>query len=361
MKEEENVAVQDPPTAASSNGTLSGAPAAPAVEEIALAEIELDAGTRIRSLDEDAITRYAADMAEFGGFGLFPPLEVWDIHGYKKPVLVKGFHRHGGSERTFGPDYRVPVIRKAGKLNDAILEAMRDNRTFGLRLSPKDRVGILRRVFDKWGPKRADKWIAQQVGEKDRDLVARVRTEWLREHGQQDPETRTVERGGTEYEQKVPRKSKKGSDDDRGPDTSESAPMDLEDRGGHREQDPERAARIDREFLDVIPCRQHIHESILPVFDAMALDFRDLDPILVSLRRWCSAHEPQEGGVPNPVFVQVERFAYMPVPVPVQDQRGWINCAKCQDSDSKSTGSKEGVICGGCNGTGAKIPGFSKL
>jgi hypothetical protein len=255
-------------------------------------------------------------------------------------------------------------VRVSGTLANAILEAMRDNRTHGLPLTDEARVGIIRRVFEdtQWGPKRSNAWIARHVGETDRDLVERVRAEYLRDHGLQDPEKREVERGGKVYEQKVPRRPK--ADDDRGPDDAQDDRMPVgedppPEQRGVSPEDRDRQERIDREYLEAIPCRALIHAAALPLFDRMALGFRDASPILGSIRRWCAAHKPADGSWADPFFAILDRVGHMPVPLPSGDQKGWVACSKCRDEEGKATGKLEdGTVCPPCQGTGAKIPGL---
>jgi hypothetical protein len=162
--------------------------------------ILLTAGTQQRtSINEAAVSEYA-DVYMAGGT-LPQPVVFFDGTDY---ILAGGFHRYHAA-RQAGLSELVVDLRQ-GTRREAVLYAVGDNATHGLRRSHEDKRKAVRTLLEdaEWG-QWADREIARQchVGY---TLVAKLREE-LKSHlparADSESEARTVKRGEQVYEQKV--------------------------------------------------------------------------------------------------------------------------------------------------------------
>lgn len=335
-------------------------------ELLPLRDLDLDAGTRVRTVDPETVDRYKDAYRETNDPGALGPLVAYDVEGFERPLLTQGYHRHAAQRDVFGPEASVPVIVREGTFHEALLGAMRDNREHGLPLSRQDRINILIRAFDEGWADWNDSRIAREVGEKDRALVKEVRTLWHRRKGTKDPGVRLAERNGLEYPMKVPVRP------DRGPDQAEQDDVDLDgdegaqdDAGGPTvagETPEQRRYRIDSEYLSAIPCRSEIAPGALPAFDAQALAYRDgLVDTRARAINWCARHKPEPGAEPSPLYKFWEKAARFPVPVPLEKEAGWVVCRSCKDPETGlATGhmpGQNGTPCSTCRGYAFRIPG----
>lgn len=141
----------------SAQKVVSAVAAGPAVESLALGELERDGGTQMRAgLNMAVVHEYRDDFISYRGWGAFPPIHAhYDGANY---WTDDGFHRLAGFELALAleparmaPDVRVIVV--PGDRRAAILAAAGANADHGLRRSVDDK----RRAVDllladgEWG------------------------------------------------------------------------------------------------------------------------------------------------------------------------------------------------------------------
>ena len=165
----------------------------PRVQNCFLPEVDRG-GTQIRTaLDEDTVTRYR--QAIDNGDELPPPVIFWDG---TKARLAAGFHRVESRLRR-NESWLDCEVREGGA-REAILFSLESNKANGLPLSWADKrkaVGVL--LDDPEWAKWSDFTIAQKIGCSD-EFVRKIRKE---REPEKKPATKTVSRGGTEYEMKT--------------------------------------------------------------------------------------------------------------------------------------------------------------
>lgn len=116
---------------------------------------------RIVEVHPEAVERYAATMAEQGGWGDFPPLILRHSGpGGRRLVLVSGMHRDTAAQRagfTHGPAYLIRCPAKVG-----LLIALDDNARHGQPLGNSERGALGARLVAEHGLTQTD--AAAQVG-----------------------------------------------------------------------------------------------------------------------------------------------------------------------------------------------------
>jgi len=168
-------------------------------DELSIADIRMDGGTQARAgLDEETITNYALAMQAGAQFPL-----IVVFHDGANHWLADGFHRVKAAERIGRAAMRADV--QSGTQRDAILYAMGANDTHGLPRRRDDlHRSIARMLADEEWKTWSDRRIAEQV-HCDHKTVAAARARLSGEVPQIAAESRTVERGGTTYQQKAKR------------------------------------------------------------------------------------------------------------------------------------------------------------
>ena len=131
----------------------------PASVEIPIVALD-KTGTQVREhLDEETVAKYA-DVARSEGFVWPEPVVVWDG---ERAILADGFHRTEATLRAGFDSIQCEVVE--GTRKDAILLALKGNRSHGLSMSNADKrkaVGML--LEDKEWATWSDHEIARQVG-----------------------------------------------------------------------------------------------------------------------------------------------------------------------------------------------------
>jgi hypothetical protein len=144
-------------------------------------------------INQEVVTEYANVMLEAGGWGPFPPIEVY-FDGFVY-WLGDGFHRIAGFERAnLAYDHQVPAEVKEGTRRDAILCAVRANAAHGLRRTQADKRRAVETLLQdpEWG-QWSDREIARQC-KVSPDTVGRIRAELqtsLSESDSEKPAERT--------------------------------------------------------------------------------------------------------------------------------------------------------------------------
>lgn len=174
----------------------------PRVQNCFLPEVDRG-GTQIRTaLDEDTVTRYR--QAIDNGDELPPPVIFWDGTTAR---LAAGFHRVESRLRR-NESWLDCEVREGGA-REAILFSLESNKANGLPLSWADKrkaVGVL--LDDQEWAKWSDFTIAQKIGCSD-EFVRKIRKEreahlpTVGRCAPEKPATKTVSRGGTQYEMKT--------------------------------------------------------------------------------------------------------------------------------------------------------------
>jgi hypothetical protein len=135
------------------------------LKNVSLSAIEFDPELQPRAaLDPETIAEYAEVMAEAGGWGDFPPVElVLSTGADGKSVFLPwdGWHRLQAAHRA-GLDI-VPANVKTGSWNDALWLSLSANKTHGLRRSGADRRRAVEAALLRF-PGRSDREIARHVG-----------------------------------------------------------------------------------------------------------------------------------------------------------------------------------------------------
>lgn len=164
---------------------------------IELSKIRIDGGTqsRLRIINE-AVSEYAEAIKR--GDSL-PPITVF-FDGVDH-WLADGFHRYHGTKSAGASTIAATVIN--GDKRAAILFSVGANDTHGLRRTNDDkRKAVMTLLGDAEWAKWSDRKIAEQC-RVHHEMVGRLRADHLAVPPDSQPETRTVERGGTVYQQKV--------------------------------------------------------------------------------------------------------------------------------------------------------------
>lgn len=172
-----------------------------------LDQIELNGGTQMRAaLNEATLASYVDDMTEFGGWGKFPPVDVF--YDGQQYWLGDGFHRTNAYFRYVRDvanilDLRqvppVPSIVHSGTRRDAVLFAAGRNSSHGLRRNNEDKRRAVSTLLndDEWR-QWSNREIARRcnVGEA---LVRKMRDE-LTAHGTQlkTTERKYIDRHGNQ-------------------------------------------------------------------------------------------------------------------------------------------------------------------
>jgi len=169
--------------------------------ELSLDKIRADGGTQARAgLDDETVEKYAAAMREGAQF---PLIVVY--HDGTDYWLADGFHRVAAALQIGRDAIRANV--QSGTRRDAVLYAMGANDTHGLPRRREDlQRSIARMLADEEWKTWSDRRIAEQVHCDHKTVAAaraRVGARPSGEFPQMAPESRTVKRGGTTYQQKV--------------------------------------------------------------------------------------------------------------------------------------------------------------
>jgi hypothetical protein len=325
----------------------------PGIRLMALSDLDLDSGTRVRPLDDDYVKELVEvlEAMKRPSMEVFPPLRAFHVPDLGRNVLTRGFHRHQAGVDVLGDMGRVDVDLRIGGLKEAIEDAWQDNRNHGKRLTHEERVAIVERFLTDpmWGMQWADAHVERITGE-NRKLVRAVRKDIVKRLGKEDPETRKAIRNGQVYEQKVPKRPDHAQDDAQDQDQSDTT------GGDQSSERMQRRNEIDAEYLMPIPVRSFLHPDLLPAFDQAALADRDAHPLFRTLQeRWLPKWEPTLGQE-HPYVVAVRRFISTSRPVVVGDddayRHPWTTCRACV-VDGLSTGrTPEGDPCPKCGGNG---------
>lgn len=163
------------------------------LKNLSIALINTDGGTQMRTdLRDDVVAEYAATIREGSDF---PPVVVF--HDGSKFWLADGFHRFH-AYRAAGA-IEIPAEVRQGTKRDAVLFSVGANASHGLRRTNEDkRKAVLTLLNDKEWKSWPQAKIAQYCGV-SREYVSRVSGTLSCDRSQDDK--RTVERGGTTYEQ----------------------------------------------------------------------------------------------------------------------------------------------------------------
>lgn len=162
---------------------------------VQIEHIRLDGGTQSRAaINEATVAEYAEAMADPST--VFPPVTVYfDGREY---WLADGFHRVEAWRRIGRTD--IPAEIRQGDVRKAILHSVAANAAHGLRRTNDDkRRAVLTLLEDEEWSAWSDREIARRCGV-SHPFVATVRAD-LSGNGFQMPDSRTVERGGTTYQQ----------------------------------------------------------------------------------------------------------------------------------------------------------------
>jgi hypothetical protein len=122
---------------------------------IPLEELVVDEQIQVRQngLDPERVQQYATAMIEYGGWGSFPPLDVFRDPETNELRIAGGFHREGAvpvanrglAEANKNPITEAPCKVRTGGINEAIEFAEEDNLKHGLNLTARDKRGIFER------------------------------------------------------------------------------------------------------------------------------------------------------------------------------------------------------------------------
>jgi hypothetical protein len=157
-------------------------------ESLALLEygaITQDAAINQRAeLNQGAISLYADEMTNYGGWGLFPRVivyddgfKVWLAGGFQRMAAYKLATDRGDLLGLNGMPGLVPAVVRKGTREDAILWALGDNATHGAQLTAKDRRRKVETCFLSLGyANRVDSWIAK-ICAVDPKTVGNIRAE----------------------------------------------------------------------------------------------------------------------------------------------------------------------------------------
>jgi len=164
-----------------------------------LTSIRQDGGTQPRAiLNGNWIEEYAHDML---AGAVFPPVIVF--HDGTDYWLADGFHRIAAAEAAGATAIEADV--RQGTVRDAILFSVSANAAHGQRRTNEDKRRSVHRLLDDpewvgW----SDSEIARRCGVSDKTVAAlRPPSDHRKSDDKPEPETRTVQRGGTTYEQRV--------------------------------------------------------------------------------------------------------------------------------------------------------------
>jgi hypothetical protein len=165
---------------------------------ITINQLRLDGGTQSRAaLNEATVAEYAEAMADPNT--VFPPVTVY-FDG-RDHWLADGFHRVAAWQRIGREE--VPAEVRQGDRRRAILHSVAANSNHGLRRTNEDkRRAVLTLLEDEEWRTWSDRAIADAC-RVDHKTVGRIRAEHL--GNSPDSEVRTVERGGTVYQQNTAR------------------------------------------------------------------------------------------------------------------------------------------------------------
>jgi len=103
-----------------------------------------------QTLNEDAIADYAEHYdPKSNGKAVLPPLRCF--HDGERYILSRGFHRYTAATRAKRGSLECEILQ--GDERAAILDAMLDNDTHGVRLTPADKRKAVNRLLDdaEWG------------------------------------------------------------------------------------------------------------------------------------------------------------------------------------------------------------------
>ena len=181
------------------------------IKEIPLVDICITGGTQHRPVDDDVVARYAALMKEqkrAKGKSDFPPVAI--VSDGKNNYLHDGYHRFFSHKKN-GWKYIEANIEQ-GTRRDAIFFSFRANIDNAFPRQPGTVKGIVEKMLadEEWGKMSALE-IALYVACTER-YVFKIQ-ESLNSSPASEPKkktsrakTRTVKRGDSEYDQKVPEK-----------------------------------------------------------------------------------------------------------------------------------------------------------
>ena len=167
---------------------------------IELSKIRIDGGTQPRAeLSQETVAEYA-DAYKANASTMPPVTLFFDGANY---WLADGFHRYFGAKAA-GKDQIAEDITP-GTLRDAILFSLSANSRHGLKRSNADKRKAVKTLLDdaEWS-----KWSSNEIAKRcavSHFLVDEVRKSYLAEMQDSSPDTRTVQRNGTTYEQDVSR------------------------------------------------------------------------------------------------------------------------------------------------------------
>lgn len=163
---------------------------------IELEKIRIDGGTQPRAeLNQATVEEYAEAIK--GGASLPPVTLFYDGAHY---WLADGFHRYFGAKAAGRTTIYEDIT--PGTLRDAILYSLSANSKHGLRRSNADKRRAVQTLLAdaEWS-----KWSSHEIARRCAvgvDLVIAVRNSYLSETTDSAPQTITVTRNGTTYEQK---------------------------------------------------------------------------------------------------------------------------------------------------------------
>mgnify|MGYP000846823851 CR=1 FL=1 len=166
-------------------------------------QIRRDGGTQSRAaINEATVAEYAEMMLD--PIRVFPPVIVY--HDGRDYWLADGFHRLAAWERIGRTD--IPTDIRQGTRRDAILHSVAANSTHGLRRTNEDKRRAVMTLLDdaEWS-QWSDGKIADRCGV-SQPFVSSIRRD-LSQNGFDVPAVRTVERGGTTYQQDTARIGKR--------------------------------------------------------------------------------------------------------------------------------------------------------
>lgn len=349
------------PEPASPSPPASSGMVLPGKRTLRLDQLDVEAGTMVRPLSDRYVDDYVNDLKAAKTTAVFPDLEAFWVGELDPPryVLTSGFHRRQAALEVFGPTVVLGVDVKVGTLREAKAAAYRHNRKHGYRLTTDDRRRIVESILadPEWG-----QWnnvrIAQLAGEEGdtgRLFVGEVRKAWHEKTGTPMPEKTKYERDGKTYEQKATQDHPRGKAD-----ASEGDAVDASDSPDGGDLTPaERKAEIDRQYLESIPCREHLHPDLLGDFDQDALAYRELTGWFATAGNWVNRHRDSMGE-DNPVFVPIEKITKIGRPwggLGPDTSPPWVACEKCAvspdaDAIKVSTGFLEGKPCPKCKSMG---------
>lgn len=220
---------------------------------IDISQIRMDGGTQSRAaINDETVTDYAEAMADPDT--VFPPIVVY-FDG-KDYWLADGFHRVEAWRRIGRVE--VPAEVRQGDRRRAILHSVAANSAHGLRRTNADKRRAVATLLedDEWS-QWSDREIARRCAVSP-SFVGSVRA-GLSVHDGQIDGSRTVQRGGTTYEQKTENIGKKQdtpvrkSSDTAGADKAGISVGDIPADGPAPEAEPDPYAKLRREFRAMTP------------------------------------------------------------------------------------------------------------